>query len=210
MLRASARKNVRILFPMVTKIGEVRKAKEYVKRAKDDLKLRGVPFDPKVQLGVMIEVPSAAILAEEIAKEVDFLSIGTNDLIQYILAVDRGNNLVAPMYQEFNPAVIRTLKQIIEAGHKQGVWVGMCGEMAGNPLATMLLVGLGLDEFSVGPGILPEIKKIIRSIKAKDARKIADKVLSLPTETEIKEYLTAALQEKLPELPFETLDTQSK
>jgi phosphotransferase system enzyme I (PtsI) len=210
MLRASARKNVRILFPIVTKIGEVRKAKEYVKRAKDDLKLRGVPFDPKVQLGVMIEVPSAAILAEEIAKEVDFLSIGTNDLIQYILAVDRGNNLVAPMYQEFNPAVIRTLKQIIEAGHKQGVWVGMCGEMAGNPLATMLLVGLGLDEFSVGPGILPEIKKIIRSIKAKDARKIADKVLSLPTETEIKEYLTAALQEKLPELPFETLDTQSK
>lgn len=210
MLRASAKKNVRILFPMVTKVGEVRKAKEYVKRAMDDLKLRGVPFDPKTKLGVMIEVPSAAILADEIAKEVDYLSIGTNDLIQYLLAVDRGNNLVAPMYQEFNPAVIRTLKQIIEAGHKQGVWVGMCGEMAGNPLATMLLVGLGLDEFSVGPGILPEIKKIIRSIKAKDARKVADKVLSLPTETDIKKYLTSVLQEKLPELPFDTLDTQSK
>lgn len=207
ILRASSKKNVRILLPMVSKVGEVRKTKEYLKRAKEDLKLRGVPFDPKIKIGVMIEVPSAAVLAEEIAKEVDFLSIGTNDLIQYLLAVDRGNNLVASMYQEFNPAVIRTIKNIIDAGHKHNVWVGMCGEMAGNPIATMLLIGLGLDELSVAPTILPEIKKIIRSVKYKEAKKVADKVLTLPTEIEIKEYLASVLKEKLPEIPLEELDT---
>ncbi len=207
ILRASTKNNVRILLPMVSKVGEFRKAKEHLKRAQNDLKVRGIPFDHRVKMGVMIEVPSAAVLAEEIAKEADFLSIGTNDLIQYLLAIDRGNNLVASLYQEFNPAVIRTLKGIIDAGHKQGKWVGMCGEMAGNPIATVLLVGLGLDEFSVGPTVLPEIKKIIRSIKFKEAKKIADKVLSLPTEVEIKEYLASVLKEKLPDIPLEELDT---
>ncbi len=206
ILRASVKKNVRILLPMVAKVGEVRTAKEYLKRAMEDLKVRRIPFDDKIKLGVMIEIPSAAILAEDIAKEVDFLSIGTNDLIQYLLAVDRGNSLVAPMYQEFNPAVIRVLKQVIEAGHRQRKWVGMCGEMAGNPLATMLLVGLGLDEFSVGPASLPEVKKIIRSIRQKDAKKIAEHVLTLPTETEIKRYLATVLKEKLPEIPLEALE----
>ncbi len=210
ILRASAKKNARILLPMVSKVGEVRKAKEYLNRAKDDLKVRGIAFDPKIKIGVMIEVPSAAVLAEEMAKEGDFLSIGTNDLIQYLLAVDRGNNLVAPMYQEFNPAVVRTLKSIIDAGHKHGKWVGMCGEMAGNPIATMLLLGLGLDEYSVAPTILPEIKKIIRSIKYKDAKKIADKVLTLPTEVEIKDYLASVLKEKLPEIPLEELNTSQQ
>jgi phosphotransferase system enzyme I (PtsI) len=206
ILRASVRKNVRILLPMVSKVGEVQKAKEYLKRAKEDLKVRSIPFDARIKVGVMIEVPSAAVLAEEIAKEVDFLSIGTNDLVQYLLAVDRGNNLVAPIYQEFNPAVIRTLKHIIEAGHKHEVWVGMCGEMAGNPLATVLLIGLGLDEFSVAPSVLPEIKKIIRSVKFKDAKKIADKVLSFCTEIETKEYLASVLKERLPDIPLEELD----
>ncbi|MBX2992685.1 MAG: phosphoenolpyruvate--protein phosphotransferase [Bacteroidetes bacterium] len=207
ILRASAKKNVRMLLPMVSKIGEVRKAKEFLKQAQHDLTLRRCPFDKNMRLGVMIEVPSAAVLAEELAREADFLSIGTNDLIQYLLAVDRGNSMVASLYQEFNPAVIRTVKSIIDAGHKHGKWVGMCGEMAGNPIATILLVGLGLDEFSVAPPILPEIKKIIRSIKFKDARKIADKVLTLPTEYEIKEYLAAIVKEKLPDMPVEALDT---
>lgn len=207
ILRASARKNVRVFFPMVTKVSEVRRAKEYLQRAKDDLKLRGIPFDPNLPVGVMIEVPAAAVTAEEIAKEVDFLSIGTNDLIQYMLAIDRGNNLVTSMYQELNPAIIRTIKWIIDAGHKQGKWVGMCGEMAGNPVATMLLVGLGLDEFSVAPAVLPEIKKIIRSIKYKEARKVAERVLTLSTEKEIKEYLASVLKEKLPDLPLADLDT---
>jgi phosphotransferase system enzyme I (PtsI) len=207
ILRASARKNVRVFFPMVTKVSEVRRAKEYLQRAKDDLKLRGIPFDQSLPVGVMIEVPAAAVTAEEIAKEVDFLSIGTNDLIQYMLAIDRGNSLVTAMYQELNPAIIRTIKSIIDAGHKHGKWVGMCGEMAGNPVATMLLVGLGLDEFSVAPAILPEIKKIIRSIKYKEARKVADRVLTLPTEREIKDYLASVLKEKLPDLPLADLDT---
>lgn len=206
ILRASARKNARILFPMVSKVMEVRKSKEYVKRAMDDLRRRGIPFDEKIPIGVMIEVPAAAILAEEIAKEVDFLSIGTNDLIQYLLAIDRGNLMVASLYQEFNPAVIRTIKSVIDAGHKHHKWVGMCGEMAGNPLAVMLLVGLGLDEFSVTPTILPEIKKVIRSIKYKEAKKIADKVLTLPTESEIKSFLASILKEKLPDLPLEELE----
>ncbi len=206
ILRASAKKNVRVFFPMVSKVSEVRRAKEYVQRSKEDLKLRGIPFDPKLPVGVMIEVPSAAVTAEEIAREVDFLSIGTNDLIQYMLAIDRGNNLVTSLYQELNPAIIRTIKWIIDAGHKHGKWVGMCGEMAGNPVATMLLVGLGLDEFSVAPAILPEIKKIIRSIKFKEAKKVAERVLTLPTEKEIKEYLASVLKEKLPELPLDDLE----
>jgi phosphotransferase system enzyme I (PtsI) len=206
ILRASAKKNVRVFFPMVSKVSEVRRAKEYVQRAKEDLKLRGIPFDPKLPVGVMIEVPSAAVTAEEIAREVDFLSIGTNDLIQYMLAIDRGNNLVTSLYQELNPAIIRTIKWIIDAGHKQGKWVGMCGEMAGNPVATMLLVGLGLDEFSVAPAVLPEIKKIIRSIRFKEAKKVAERVLTLPTEKEIKEYLASVLKEKLPELPLDDLE----
>ncbi len=206
ILRASAKKNARILLPMVSKVLEVRRAKEYLKQAKDDLRARGIPFDSAIKMGVMIEVPSAAVLAEEIAKESDFLSIGTNDLIQYLLAVDRGNSRVASLYQEFNPAVIRTIKKIIDAGHAHNIWVGMCGEMAANPLATMLLVGMGLDEFSVGPSFLPEIKKIIRSIKQKEAKKVAEKALALTTESEIKEYLSSTLISKLPEIPFEEVE----
>jgi len=203
ILRASTRRNVSIMFPMVTKLSEVRRAKELLKQVKDELKAKGVRFDQRLKVGVMIEVPAAAILAESIAAEVDFLSIGTNDLIQYLLAVDRGNSLVAPIYQQFNPAVLRTIKMIVEAGHKHNIWVGMCGEMAGDPLATIVLMGLGLDELSVIPTTLPEIKKIIRSVKHKDAKKIADKVLTLTTEDEIHQYLFSALKGKLPDLPLE-------
>jgi phosphoenolpyruvate-protein phosphotransferase (PTS system enzyme I) len=204
ILRASTRRNVRIMIPMVTKVVEVRRVKQLLKQAKEELKVGGTRFDSRIKLGVMIEVPSAAILAEEIASEVDFLSIGTNDLIQYLLAVDRDNVLVAPLYQQFNPAVIRTIKMVIDAGHRRNVWVGMCGEMAGDPLATVLLVGLGIDELSVVPTVLPEIKQIIRSIKEKDAKRIADKVLTLPTEGDIKEYLSSVIKNKLPDIPLES------
>lgn len=203
ILRATKRKNVMMMFPMVTKLVEIRRARELLKYAKDDLKARGIPFDHRMKIGVMIEVPSAAIMAEEIAAEVDFLSLGTNDLIQYLLAVDRDNSLVAPMYQQFSPAVLRTIKMVIEAGHKHNIWVGMCGEMAGDPLATVLLVGLGLDELSVIPTVLPEIKKIIRSIKFKDAKRIADRVLALPTEDDVKHYLSTVIKNKLPDLPID-------
>ncbi len=203
ILRASARKNVRMMFPMVSKLREIRAAKEMVTRAKADLAAGGVPFDPKIKVGVMIEVPSAAILAEEIAQEVDFLSIGTNDLIQYLLAVDRDNSSVAPLFQQFNPAVLRTIRMITEAGPKRHAWVGMCGEMAGDPVATVLLLGLGLDELSVNPAMLPEIKKIIRSVKYRDARRIAVKILSYSTEEEIKEFLATTVKTKVPEIPIE-------
>ena len=142
-------------------------------------------------------------MAEEIAAEVDFLSIGSNDLIQYMLAVDRDNAAVAPLYQQFHPAVLRTIKWVIDAGHKKSVWVGMCGEMAGDPLATVLLVGMGIDELSVVPTVLPEIKKIIRTIKFKDAKRVAEKVLSLNTDVEIREYLVSVVKKQIPDIPLE-------
>ena len=203
MLRASARKNIRIMFPMVSKVWEVRRAKNLLSQAKTELKARGVAFDNGIKVGVMIEVPAAAVMADEFAREVDFLSIGTNDLVQYLLAVDRDNAAVAHLYQHFNAAVIRTIKHVIDAGHHRGVWVGMCGEMAADPLATALLIGLGINELSVLPTVLPEIKKIIRSIRQKDAKRVAEKVLSLATEEDIKEYLTSIVKDKVPEIPLE-------
>ena len=202
ILRASTRKNVAVMFPMVSTLTEVREAKKYLDEAKHQLKKENVPYDARIKIGVMIEVPAAAVIAEDLAEEVDFLSIGTNDLIQYLLAVDRGNDVVAGLYQEFNPAVIRFLRRIIDRGKKKGVWVGMCGEMAGDPLATILLLGLGLDEFSVVPNMLPEIKKIIRSVKFIEAQKIAKYVLSLKTEDEIKSHLRSVMKKKFPDMPI--------
>jgi len=202
ILRASTRKNVRIMFPMVSTVQEIRRAREMVARAKAELDERGLPYDRDIKIGIMIEVPAAAVLAGEMAGEADFLSIGTNDLIQYLLAVDRDNAAVAPLYQQFNPAVLRTIRHIIDAGHKKGVWVGMCGEMAGDPLATVLLVGLGIDELSVIPSVLPEIKKIILSIKYKEAKRVADRVLAMSTEQEIRDHLSSIIKNKVPEIPF--------
>ncbi|HUI66261.1 MAG TPA: phosphoenolpyruvate--protein phosphotransferase [Bacteroidota bacterium] len=203
ILRASTRKNVRIMFPMISTVQEIRQAKAFVAQAKKELDGRGLTYDPHIKIGVMIEVPAAAVLAEEIASEVDFLSIGTNDLIQYLMAVDRDNAAVAPLYQQFHPAVLRTIKHVIDAGHKRGVWVGMCGEMAGDPLATVLLVGLGIDELSVLPSVLPEIKKIILSIRQKDAKRVADRLLARATEQEIKDELSALIRNKVPEIPLD-------
>jgi len=203
ILRSSTRRNVRIMFPMVATLSEVQKARTFFRQAQEELRRLGIPFDQKMKIGVMIEVPAAALVAEQIAAEVDFLSIGTNDLIQYLMAVDRGNDSVAPLFQPFNPAVLRTIKHIVDAAHKRGIQAGMCGEMAGDPLATVLLVGMGLDELSVVPPVLPEIKKIIRSIKTKDARRVADKVLGMHHEAEIREYLSTIIKNRVPEIPFE-------
>lgn len=203
ILRASTRKNVRVMFPMVASLKEVRKAKAILERARAELRERKAPFDERMSLGVMIEVPSAAVIAEDLAKEVDFLSIGTNDLIQYLLAVDRSNDVVSSLYDEFHPAVVRFLRRIIERGKRGKVWVGMCGEMAGDPLATVLLLGLGLDEFSVVPRVLPEIKKIIRSVSYKEARKLAKHVLTLDSEDDIRSYLVSYMQKKFPDVPID-------
>jgi phosphotransferase system enzyme I (PtsI) len=203
ILRASVRRNVRIMFPMVSTVEEVHLARACVRQVKEELRAKGIRFDARIKVGVMIEVPAAAMMAEQIATEADFLSIGTNDLIQYLMAVDRGNEAVATLYQPFNPAVIRTIHHIVEAGHKKQVWVGVCGEMAGDPLATVLLVGLGVDELSVIPPILPEIKKIIRSIKFKDAQHVAEKVLGMTREHDIRSYLSSIIKNKVPEIPLE-------
>jgi phosphotransferase system enzyme I (PtsI) len=202
ILRASTLKNLLVLFPMVSNLKEVQLAKQLLAQAKDDLRARGIPFDEHVKIGVMIEVPSAAIISDHLAREVDFLSIGTNDLIQYLLAVDRGNDVVSELYQEFHPAVVRFLRRIIERGHQEHVWVGMCGAMAGDPLATILLLGLGLNEFSVVPSVLPEIKKIIRSVHFSEAQHVAERVLEMQTEDEIKAFLRNLMKQKFPEIPL--------
>ncbi len=203
ILRASAKKNVSVMFPMVSHLKEVRRAKEFLQIAKGQLAEKKMPFDPDIEIGVMIEVPAAAVTAEDIAREVGFLSIGTNDLIQYLLAVDRGNEIVSGLFQEFHPAVVRFLRRIIERGKNGKVWVGMCGEMAGDPLATMLLLGLGLDEFSTVPHMLPEIKKIIRSVHYSEAKHLAERVLNMETEEEIEAYMKEVMRNKFPDIPLE-------
>ncbi len=200
ILRASAHGEVKILLPMISSIDEIRASKELLEVTKKELRAEDVPFEEALEIGAMIEVPSAALIADLIARETDFLSIGTNDLIQYTLAVDRGNERVAHLYQAFNPAVIRLIKMITEAGHRQGVWVGMCGEMAGDPLATMMLVGLDLDELSVSPLVLPEIKEIIRSITYDDAKQIARHALKQQTASQVMEYLREKMHTHVPNL----------
>lgn len=203
ILRASSRKNLAIMFPMITTITEVTKAKEFVEKAKAELRAKKIKFDPKIPVGVMIEVPSAALNAKQIAASVDFLSIGSNDLTQYLLAVDRGNSLVAGLYKEFDPSVLTALRYVINAGHKHSIWVGICGELAGNPLSTALLIGMGMDELSVVPAVLPEIKKIIRSLNYSDMVMLARKALSLSTSEEVETCLREFLQKECPDIPIE-------
>jgi phosphotransferase system enzyme I (PtsI) len=202
MLRASTKKNIAIMFPMVATLAEVRKARECVRKAKAELRAKNVKFYDKIPIGVMIEVPSAALMVIQIAAEVDFLSIGSNDLTQYLLAVDRGNTLVSKLYREFDPSVIITLKHIINGGQKQGIWVGICGEMAGHPLAVPLLVGLGINELSVVPAILPEIKKIIRSLNYSEAQEMAMKALTLSTSDEVEKLALKFFRKHFPDIPI--------
>lgn len=202
LLRASVKKNVKIMLPMISGVSEVLAALEHIENVKEELRSKKIPFDEDITVGAMIEVPSAAILSKEIARRVDFLSIGTNDLIQYMLAVDRGNPTINKLFQEFHPAVLRMIKHIIDAGHKQRVPVSMCGEMAGDPIATILLVGMGIDELSVVPSVLPEVKKIIRSVSYKEASKISRRALSMKTPEEVFEYLRKTLKTKLPDVPL--------
>ncbi len=204
MLRASTRKNLAIMFPMVTTLQEVRRAKEFVRKAKDDLRAAKIKFDERIRLGVMIEVPAAALSARLIAKEVNFLSIGSNDLIQYLLAVDRGNSLVSSLYREFEPSVLAVINDVIKVAHEAGIWVGLCGEMAAHPLATSLLVGMGMDELSVVPVALPKIKKIIRSLKYSQMQKLAATVLRMTTAEEVEQYLSKFVQKEFPDFPSDS------
>jgi len=199
ILRASSLGNIKILFPMISCIDEILHAKALIEEVKNELRKQGKPFDESIDYGVMIEVPSAAVIADLIAREVDFLSIGTNDLIQYMLAVDRGNEHISHLYSNYSLAILRMIHSIIDAGHKQGVWVGMCGEMAADPNMTMLLVGMGMDELSVTPSILPEIKTIIRSISLKETQQLAEKVLRQSSSKEAEKFITKVTQKRFSE-----------
>ncbi len=190
MLRASDKKNIKIMFPMISEVGELQKAKAILGEAKEELKRKSIPFDQNVPVGIMVEIPSAALVGDALAKACDFFSIGTNDLTQYTLAVDRGNEKIAHLYQGFHPAVLKLIKQSIDAAHRNGIWVGLCGEMAADPLATMLLVGLGVDELSTSAMAIPEIKKIIRSVKLEEAKAHAQQVLKLSTVDQIERFLS--------------------
>ncbi|NNG26732.1 MAG: phosphoenolpyruvate--protein phosphotransferase [Ignavibacteriaceae bacterium] len=189
VLRASINKNIKFMLPMVTTISEVRESKKYIKECKRELRKKKIPFDNDIQIGMMVEVPSAALLIKEFAEDVDFFSIGTNDLIQYLMAVDRGNDLVSDLYQEFSPVVLRTIKYILNDAAKSGIPVSICGEMAADTLAMPLLIGLGLEELSLSPTTIPYAKRIIRNFEFKRAKELADKCLKLYTEEDIEETI---------------------
>ncbi len=197
ILRASVHGKLKVMYPMISGIDELLQANKILEEAKQELRDKGISFDNDIQVGAMIEVPSAAITADLLAKEADFFSIGTNDLIQYSLAVDRTNEKVAYLYEPTHPAVLRMIKNIIEAAHNAGIRVGMCGEMAGEPAFVLMLLGLGLDEFSMPSFVIPEVKYIIRSITSEQAKSIATEALKLSTGKEVEEFSQQKLKEIL-------------
>lgn len=197
LLISSVKKNIKIMLPMISSVDEVRQAKTILNEVKAGLDREGITYDKKIPLGIMLEVPSAFVLAEELADEADFFSIGTNDLIQYILAVDRGNELISGMFQQFHPAVIRALKKIVEGGHSKGIKVSLCGEMASVPLAVPVLVGLEIDELSVLPSVFSEVKQTIRAIRVADARAMVNRILKMPTESEVRREVERFFEMKI-------------
>ena len=189
ILKSSTNKNIKLMLPMVSTLKEIRESKKLIKECKTELRNEKIKFDEDIQLGIMIEVPSDAVMARDFAKEIDFLSIGTNDLIQYLMAVDRGNDLVSELYQEFSPVVVRTLKHIVDEAKKEKKPVSLCGEMAADTLAMPLLVGLGIESLSMSPSTVPYAKRIIRSCDYKKMKKLANKCNSSITEEEVKQAI---------------------
>ncbi|MDX1412751.1 MAG: phosphoenolpyruvate--protein phosphotransferase [Candidatus Promineifilaceae bacterium] len=188
-LRAAAGTNLKLMFPMVAAVEEVRQARAMLESCRDDLITEGFAVAAEMEIGIMIEIPSAALMADQLALEVDFFSIGTNDLAQYTMAADRTNRQVAPLASAFEPAVLRLIRHVINAAHKEGKWVGLCGELAGEPLAIPILLGLGLDEFSMNPPAIPLAKQIIRSLTLSQAQTIAHTVLNLPDAMSVQDHV---------------------
>lgn len=196
VLRASAFGKLAVMFPMIISVEEIRELKSVIEVLKQELRNEGKAFDESIQIGVMVETPAAAVNARFLAKEVDFFSIGTNDLTQYTLAVDRGNEMISHLYNPLSPAVLNLIKQVIDASHAEGKWTGMCGELAGDEKATLLLLGMGLDEFSMSAISIPRIKKLIRNVNFHDAKELADSALQKPTAVEIEQLVADFLAEK--------------
>ena len=189
ILRAGKFGKAAIMFPMVINVKEFLDAKEFVEEAKRELVQEGKDYADNVQVGIMVETPAAAVMAPVLAKYVDFFSIGTNDLVQYTLAVDRGNAQISYLYNHFNPAVLRLIKRTIESANAEGKWAGMCGEMASDPNAAILLMAMGIKELSMSAPSIPKVKERIRNITLTDAKKILDKVMEMEDGDEIKKYL---------------------
>ncbi len=200
ILRASHYGRIAVMFPLVSGLSELLQAREALKRCMDELDAEGVPFDPKLPVGVMIEVPSAAICADLLAPHVDFFSIGTNDLIQYTVAVDRVNPHVASLYRPTHPAVIRLIGKTVEAGAEQGIWTGVCGEMAGDIRLTPLLIGLGVEELSVSPKIAPKVGQVIRSLDFAQCKATAQEALRMSGSAAIMDLTLAVARERYPDL----------
>ncbi|WP_313688285.1 phosphoenolpyruvate-protein phosphotransferase PtsI [Pantoea sp.] len=196
ILRASSFGKLRIMFPMIISVEEVRFLKAELDMLKAQLREEGKAFDETIEMGIMVETPASAVIARHLAKEVDFFSIGTNDLTQYTLAVDRGNDLISHLYNPMSPSVLGLIKQVIDASHAEGKWTGMCGELAGDERATLLLLGMGLDEFSMSAISIPSIKKIIRNTNFEDAKALAEQALAQPTADDLMNLVNKFIKEK--------------
>lgn len=192
--------NVKIMLPIVSCVDEVIRTKEIIEEVKQDLRKRKTQFNESIELGIMIEVPSAALMAAEFAKHVDFFSIGTNDLTQYTLAVDRTNPSVADIYDNLNPAVLQLIDMSVKAAHDNHIWAGLCGEMASMPIAVPILIGMEMDELSMSPVFIPEIKKIIREMSYEECRSIANNALQMNTAQEVRAYMNGFIEKKLPNM----------
>ena len=200
ILRASTSRNVKIMFPMISGIGELRRALAVLAECAKEMKADGIPFDQDMQVGAMIEIPSAAISADSLAREVDFFSIGTNDLIQYAIAVDRVNESIAHLYEPTHPAVLRLLKMIADAAHANDIWVGVCGEMAGDIVLTPLLLGLAMDELSASASLVPRVKLAVQSLSAAECESLVQEALKLETPAEILDRCQSLAQKHYADL----------
>lgn len=200
ILRASAYGKIKIMYPMISGLAELKKANEVLNKVKEDLKKEGIKFDPDIEVGAMIEVPSAAIISDLLAKEADFFSIGTNDLIQYALAIDRVNEKVAYLYEPTHPAIIRLIKQIIDSAHREGIWVGLCGEMSGDPVTALICAGLGIDELSTSAIVVPEIKKAIRSVTMAELQEMMNEIMEYKEAKQIYKRVQRLIRKTAPDL----------
>jgi phosphotransferase system enzyme I (PtsI) len=199
ILRASVHGKLRILFPMISGIGEIRQAKTILEEVKKSLAKARVPFDQGIEIGAMIEIPSASITADILAREVDFFSIGTNDLIQYALAVDRINEHVSYLYEPLHPAILRIIRGVVQSAHQVGIPVAICGEMAAEPAYSLVLLGLGLDEFSMNPVAIPKVKKVLRMSRFEETQNLVEQIFQFPTASEIEGHVRNWMAERFPE-----------
>ncbi|MCA9095298.1 MAG: phosphoenolpyruvate--protein phosphotransferase, partial [Planctomycetaceae bacterium] len=200
ILRASVHGNIRIMFPLVSTLLELRQAKMILSDVMEDLDYQGVPFSREIPVGMMVEVPSAALMADEFAREVDFFSIGTNDLIQYTLAVDRSNTQVAHLFSSGDPSVLRLLERIVNAARRASIPVTVCGQMSSDPIYSALLLGLGVRQLSVTPHVIPEIKDVVRHLSITQAESIAAHALTLDVARDVESYLRGELKKLCPDL----------